>query len=216
MIISSSIINANFLNLERDLREIKNAKVDWLHVDVMDGGFVPNITLGPFILPFLKKQTGLPLDVHLMINNPEKHIKSFADAGANRISIHVENNSNILRTIQEIRDLDVSPGIVLNPGTSPGLIDFLLPFVDLILIMSVNPGFSGQKFLPEMIEKIQIVKKMITNNSHKVLIQVDGGVNSKNTKQIIEAGADVIVAATAIFGHPNGITAGVNELRQSV
>jgi len=199
-----------------DLREIKNAKVDWLHVDVMDGGFVPNITLGPFILPFLKKQTGLPLDVHLMINNPEKHIKSFADAGANRISIHVENNSNILRTIQEIRDLDVSPGIVLNPGTSPGLIDFLLPFVDLILIMSVNPGFSGQKFLPEMIEKIQIVKKMITNNSHKVLIQVDGGVNSKNTKQIIEAGADVIVAATAIFGHPNGITAGVNELRQSV
>jgi len=216
LIISSSIINANFLNLERDLREIKNAKVDWLHVDVMDGGFVPNITLGPFILPFLKKQTGLPLDVHLMINNPEKHIKSFADAGANRISIHVENNSNILRTIQEIRDLDVSPGIVLNPGTSPGLIDFLLPFVDLILIMSVNPGFSGQKFLPEMIEKIQIVKKMITNNSHKVLIQVDGGVNSKNTKQIIEAGADVIVAATAIFGHPNGITAGVNELRQSV
>jgi len=216
LIISSSIINANFLNLEMDLREIKNAKVDWLHVDVMDGGFVPNITLGPFILPFLKKQTGLPLDVHLMINNPEKHIKSFADAGANRISIHVENNSNILRTIQEIRDLDVSPGIVLNPGTSPGLIDFLLPFVDLILIMSVNPGFSGQKFLPEMIEKIQIVKKMITNNSHKVLIQVDGGVNSKNTKQIIEAGADVIVAATAIFGHPNGITAGVNELRQSV
>jgi len=216
LIISSSIINANFLNLERDLNEIKMANVDWLHVDVMDGGFVPNITLGPFILPYLKKQTGLPLDVHLMINNPEKHIKSFADAGANRISIHIENNPNVLRTIQEIRELGVSPGIVLNPGTSPASIDFILPFIDLVLIMTVNPGFSGQTFIPEMINKIRFVKKLITKSNCNALIQVDGGINRETVKQVTDAGADVIVAATAIFGHPNGISAGVNELRQSI
>lgn len=216
MIISSSIINANFLNLAQDLNEITKANVDWLHIDVMDGGFVPNITLGPFILPFLKKQTGLPLDVHLMINNPEKHVKSFADAGANRISIHVENNPNILRTIQEIRELGVSPGIVLNPGTSPETIDSLLPFIDLVLIMTVNPGFSGQNFIPEMIDKIRYVKYLLTKSNREVLIQVDGGVNSKTIKQVTDAGADVIVAATAIFGHPNGISAGVNELRQAI
>jgi len=216
LIISSSIINANFLNLEKDLNAIKNANVDWLHVDVMDGGFVPNITLGPFILPFLKKQTDLPLDVHLMINNPEKHIRSFAVAGANRISIHVENNPNVLRTIQEIREIGVSPGIVLNPGTSPLLIDFILPFVDLVLIMTVNPGFSGQEFIPEMTDKIRFVKKLITKSNYNILIQVDGGINSETVKQVADAGADVIVAATAIFGHPNGIYAGVNELRRSV
>jgi len=192
------------------------ANVDWLHVDVMDGGFVPNITLGPFILPYLKKQTGLPLDVHLMINNPEKHIKSFADAGANRISIHIENNPNVLRTIQEIRELGVSPGIVLNPGTSPASIDFILPFIDLVLIMTVNPGFSGQTFIPEMINKIRFVKKLITKSNCNALIQVDGGINRETVKQVTDAGADVIVAATAIFGHPNGISAGVNELRQSI
>jgi ribulose-phosphate 3-epimerase len=216
LIISSSIINANFLNLEKDLNEIKHANVDWLHIDVMDGGFVPNITLGPFILPFLKKQTNLPLDVHLMINNPEKHIRSFADAGANRISIHVENNPNVLRTIQEIREIGVSPGIVLNPGTSPTSIDFILPFVDLVLIMTVNPGFSGQKFLPEMTGKIRFVKNLITKSNRNVLIEVDGGINSETVKQVTDAGADVVVAATAIFGHPNGISAGVNELRQSI
>lgn len=216
MIISSSIINANFLNLEKDLTEIKKAGVDWLHIDVMDGGFVPNITLGPFILPFLTKQTSMPLDVHLMINSPELHIKAFAYAGANRISIHVENNPNILRTIQEIKELGVSPGIVLNPGTSPSMIDFLLPYIDLVLIMTVNPGFSGQKFIPETINKISILKSMVNKQNHQILIQVDGGINSNNIKSVIDAGADVIVAATAIFGHPFGITAGVNELRNAI
>ncbi len=215
MILSSSIISANFLNLKQDLQQVYSAGVDWLHIDVMDGAFVPNITVGPLILPFCKKATGMPLDVHLMINHPENHIETFAQAGANRLSIHVENNPNIARTLQEIRAMNVAPGVVLNPGTSPHSLDSLLPFVDHVLVMTVNPGFSGQKFMPEMLEKIRAVRNKIEEKNLNVMIEVDGGINKETVSSVVSAGADIIVAATAIFGYPQGIKAGVDALRRN-
>lgn len=213
MIISASIISLNYLEFQKELMQVEEAGVDWLHIDVMDGNFVPNITIGPMFLPFCRKVSRLPLDVHLMIANPERHIKRFVDAGADLISIHVENNPNVLRTIQEIKELGCKAGIVLNPGTSPEAITYLLPFVNLVLVMSVNPGFSGQKFIPEMINKIKFVRNLIDNSNLDVLLQVDGGVNKDTVNEVINAGADVIVAATAIFKHPEGIKAGVDSLR---
>lgn len=214
MLISASIISLNYLEFQKELKQAEEAGVDWLHIDVMDGHFVPNITIGPMFLPFCKKASSLPLDVHLMIANPERHIKSFIDAGANFISIHVENNPNVLRTIQEIKELGCKAGIVLNPGTPPESISYLLPFVDLVLVMSVNPGFSGQKFIPEMIDKIKFIRNLIDNSNLDVLLQVDGGINKETVDLVIGAGADVIVAATAIFKHPEGIRAGVESLRK--
>jgi len=213
MIISSSIISLDFLSFEEELKKTERAGVDWLHIDVMDGQFVPNITIGSMFLPFCKKATNLPLDVHLMINQPERHIEAFAKAGADYISIHIENNPNVLRTIQQIKELGCKAGIVLNPGSPAESIEEVLPFVDLVLVMSVNPGFSGQKFLPEMLPKIKKIRKLIDLSAHKILLQVDGGINKDTIKSVIEAGADVIVAATAIYDYPQGIKAGVDALR---
>jgi len=197
------IISASF---EKELQQAEQAGVDWLHIDVMDGQFVPNITIGPLFLPFCRKATNLPLDVHLMINNPENHIKNFADAGAEIISIHVENNPNVLRTIQEIKELGCKAGIVLNPGTPAEAITNILPFVDLVLVMTVNPGYSGQKFLPEMLPKIKKIRKMIDQTNSKIILQVDGGVNNETITS---------VAATAIFKFSEGIKAGIDALRNN-
>jgi ribulose-phosphate 3-epimerase len=213
MIISSSIISLDFLSFEEELKIAERAGVDWLHIDVMDGQFVPNITIGPMFLPFCKKATNLPLDVHLMINQPERHIEAFAKGGADYISVHIENNPNVLRIIQQIKELGCKAGIVLNPGTPAESIVELLPFVDLVLVMSVNPGFSGQKFLPEMLPKIKMIRKLIDLSPKKILLQVDGGINKDTIKEVIDAGADVIVAATAIFKFSLGIKAGVDALR---
>ncbi|PKO11041.1 MAG: ribulose-phosphate 3-epimerase [Chloroflexi bacterium HGW-Chloroflexi-2] len=213
MIISSSIISLDFLSFEEELKKTERAGVDWLHIDVMDGQFVPNITIGSMFLPFCKKATNLPLDVHLMINQPERHIEAFAKAGADYISIHIENNPNVLRTIQQIKELGCKAGIVLNPGSPTESIEEVLPFIDLVLVMSVNPGFSGQKFLPEMLPKIKKIRKLIDLSAQKILLQVDGGINKDTIKSVIEAGADVIVAATAIYDYPQGIKAGVDALR---
>jgi len=213
MIISSSIISLDFLSFEDQLKQAEAAGVDWLHFDVMDGQFVPNITIGPMFVPFCKKATNLPVDVHLMIQKPENHIEAFAKAGANNISVHVEGNPNIIRTISRIKELGCTAGVVLNPGTSVETISEILPFVDLVLIMSVNPGYSGQKFLPEMLPKIQKLRRLIDKSPHQPLIQVDGGINKDTIKSVIDCGADVIVAATAIFKYPDGIKAGVNALR---
>lgn len=213
MIISSSIISLDFLSFEEELKRTEQAGIDWLHIDVMDGLFVPNITIGPMFLPFCKKATNLPLDVHLMIIHPERHVEAFSKAGADYISIHIENNPNVLRTIQQIKELDCKAGIVLNPATPVESIIELLPFVDMVLVMSVNPGFSGQKFLPEMLPKVNKIRKLIDQSTHKILLQVDGGINKDTIKSVIEAGADVIVAATAIYKYPQGIKAGVDALR---
>lgn len=213
MIISASIISLDYLDFENELIKTKEAGVDWLHIDVMDGQFVPNITIGPMFLPFCRKATDLPLDVHLMIENPENHIKKFIAAGANYVSIHVENNPNIIRTIQEIKEMGCKAGVVLNPGTPAEAISSVLPFVDMVLVMTVNPGFSGQKFIPQMLAKIITIRRLIDNSNSQALLQVDGGINQETIKPVIDAGADVIVAATAIFKFPEGIQAGVNALR---
>lgn len=213
MLISSSIISLDFLSFEDQLRQAQAAGVDWLHFDVMDGQFVPNITIGPLFIPFCKKATSLPVDVHLMIKQPENHIEAFADAGANNLSIHVEDNPNIVRTLNRIKELGCNAGVVLNPGTPVEAVSELLPFVDLVLIMTVNPGYSGQKFMPEMLPKIYKLRQMIDKSSYKPLIQVDGGINKDTIKSVINSGADVIVSATAIFKYPEGIKAGVNALR---
>ncbi len=213
MKLSASIISSDFTKFGEQIIETEKAGVDWLHIDVMDGQFVPNITIGPFMLDHCRKVSRLPLDVHLMIVEPENHIRAFAEHGADRIGIHIENNPNALRTIQEIRELGVKPTIVLNPGTNISSIEYFLPFVDMVLVMTVNPGYSGQKFMPEMVSKISTLKKMITDKKINTLIQVDGGINHSNIDLVTQAGADIIVAATAIYKHSDGIMAGVNALR---
>ncbi|MBI9051290.1 MAG: ribulose-phosphate 3-epimerase [Anaerolineaceae bacterium] len=214
--ISASILSANFAELGNQIKETETAGCDWLHIDVMDGVFVPNISMGPFIVKTCKKITTLPLDVHLMISHPENHIDAFIEAGASTLSIHVENNPNVLRAIQYIQSKNVRAGLVLNPGTPASAIESLLPFVDQVLVMTVNPGFSGQVFIPEMLSKISSVYNMIKNGAHPADLQVDGGINSETLPKVLKAGANIIVAATAIYGHPQGIQAGLNAMRETI
>jgi ribulose-phosphate 3-epimerase len=216
IIIASSILSADFSRLGEQIRSAEDAGVDWIHVDVMDGHFVPNITMGPFIVETCKKITNLPLDVHLMIDKPEKHIGAFASAGANHLSIHVENNPNIYRTLQEIKELGCTPGVVLNPGTPAYPVIPLIPLADMVLVMTVNPGFSGQKFIPETISKVGEVAEIIQKSGRDVLIQVDGGIGEHTLPLAYDAGARAFVAATAIFKHPQGIAPAVQILRNSV
>jgi ribulose-phosphate 3-epimerase len=211
--ISASILSADFTHLGDQIKSAEDAGVDWLHVDVMDGHFVPNITMGPFIVETCKRVTSLPLDIHLMIDHPEKYINSFAVAGADWISIHYENNQNRYRTIQEIKNLGCRSGIVINPGTPVHCLTELIESVDLVLIMSVNPGFSGQVFIPATSRKIQQTKNLLLSSNSPALIQVDGGITPQTIHFCLDAGADVIVAATSIFKHPRGIALGVESLR---
>jgi len=212
-LLSASILSANFATLADQIHESEAAGVDWLHIDVMDGHFVPNISMGPFIVETCRKISALPLDVHLMIESPERHIESFAKAGANRISIHIENNNNVHRTLQAIQSLGCQPGIVLNPGTPAAHIASVIDIVDLILVMSVNPGFSGQKFIPQMVSKIAEVKEMIKTSNSQALLQVDGGITAQNIAEVCHAGAQVVVSASSIYQHPQGIASGVKALR---
>jgi ribulose-phosphate 3-epimerase len=214
-LLSASILSADFGQLEDQIHQVEDSRVDWVHIDVMDGVFVPNISMGAFIVEKVHAISMLPLDVHLMIVNPERHIETFAKAGAQTISIHWENNSNIHRTLQSIHDLGCKAGVVINPGTPAICLESVLDLADMVLIMSVNPGFSGQKFIPNSLKKIGQVKEIVMNTGKKTLIQVDGGINEGNAKSVLSAGADVLVAANAIFRYPNGIQAGVSALRNS-
>ncbi len=215
-IISASILAANFAHLESDIHQAEQAGVDWIHVDVMDGHFVPNISMGPLIVETCRNITTLPLDVHLMIENPDQYLEAFAAAGANRISVHIEGNPNVHRTLQKIRSLNVLPGIVLNPGTPAATLREVLRMVDLILVMTVNPGYGGQAFLPEMVEKIKDLQQMILNQSTRPLIQVDGGISPRTLPITFAAGARVFVAGNSIFKHGDGIPAAVKALKDSV
>lgn len=215
-LISASILSADFGHLADQIRLAEAAGVDWIHIDVMDGHFVPNITMGPFIVETCKRLTRLPLDVHLMIEKPENIVESFITSGADIVTIHVEKNPNVHRTLQQIRTLGAKAGITLNPGTPASAIESLLPFVDMALVMTVNPGFSGQTFISQMTEKIATIAGMAQASNPALNIQVDGGITSQTLPACLEAGANVFVAATAIFKHPSGIQIGTEELRQSM
>lgn len=212
--ISASILSADFSQLGSQIARAEAAGVDWIHIDVMDGHFVPNITMGPFIVEACRKMTSLPLDVHLMITRPEEHLLAFADAGASILSVHVETSPNLHRTLQRIKELGCKAGVVINPGTPALALSSILPLADLVLVMTVNPGYSGQTFLPEMTSKVALVRRMLNEASSSSDLEVDGGINTATLPVVQTAGANVFVAASAIFHHPAGIEAGVSALRE--
>lgn len=214
--ISPSILSANLANLIHDLRECESAGADKIHIDVMDGRFVPNITFGPVIVKACKHATSLPLDVHLMIVEPEKHLEAFVEAGADAITVHYETCPHIHRTLQRIRDLGAAPGITFNPATPVDGLRYLSGMFDLVLIMSVNPGFGGQKFIPSAVDKVRRTRELLQEIGSDAVIQVDGGIDAETIAAVYEAGARDFVAGTAVFGHPGGISAGIASLRKAL
>jgi ribulose-phosphate 3-epimerase len=197
--IAPSILSADFARLADEIARVEQGGADWLHVDVMDGHFVPNLTVGPPIVESIRKVTRLPLDVHLMVTNPDDCIGAFAEAGADYLTVHVEACPHLHRTVQFIKERGVKPGVTLNPGTSVVTLEEILPDVDLILVMSVNPGFGGQQFIPGSLDKIKKIRAMLDQARSQALLEVDGGVKVDNAVSVVEAGADVLVAGSAIF-----------------
>lgn len=197
--IAPSILSADFSRLGQEIKAVQNAGADWIHVDVMDGHFVPNLTIGPLVVQAAKRVTSLPLDVHLMIENPDQFIPDFIKAGAGLVSVHVEACPHLNRTVSRIKDLGADAGVVLNPATPLTAVEWIIEFVDLVLVMSVNPGFGGQSFIPNSIQKIANLRKMIDERNLATLIEVDGGVNQTTIEAISLAGANVFVAGSAIF-----------------
>jgi len=216
IILSASILSADFSQLGDQIRQAESGGIDWIHVDVMDGHFVPNITMGPFIVEACRNITALPLDVHLMIEKPEHFVEDFIRAGANRLSIHIEGNPNIYRTLESIRFLGAHPGIVLNPATPASAIESILPLIDHVLVMTVNPGYSGQAFIDQTVPKISEVRGMLDRINPPAIIEVDGGITEDTIKMVYNAGARAIVAATAVFKYPLGISAGIQSLRNAL
>ncbi len=212
--IAPSILSADFARLADAVHQAEAGGADWIHVDVMDGHFVPNITIGPPVVKALRKETTLPLDVHLMINRPEQLLETFAAAGADYLTVHVEAANHLHRTIERIRELGVKPGISLNPATPLSTIEEILPFVDMVLIMSVNPGFGGQRFIPTSTAKIAALRSTIEKRSlWGVEIEVDGGVSVKTIPEIVAAGASVLVAGAAVFNSEATVADNIAALR---
>jgi ribulose-phosphate 3-epimerase len=197
--IAPSILSANFAKLGEEILDVEKGGADFIHVDVMDGHFVPNITIGPLIVEAIRPVTKLPLDVHLMIEDPDQYIEAFAKAGADYITVHVEACRHLHRTIQLIKSFGVKAGVVLNPATPVEMIQHIIADIDMVLLMSVNPGFGGQKFIPEVLPKIKRVKELAAEKEAAIEIEIDGGVNSETAKLCIEAGATVLVAGSAIY-----------------
>ena len=198
-LIAPSLLSADFSKLGDEIRGVEAAGADWIHLDVMDGHFVPNITIGPLVVEAARRVTDLPLDVHLMIAEPQRYIRQFAEAGADIITVQVEACGHLNRTLQSIRELDLKAGAVLNPATPLGTLEWVLEYCDVVMIMGVNPGFGGQTFIPNTIERIEALAGMIQQQGRKTLIEVDGGVNAATIAAIARAGADVVVAGSAIF-----------------
>jgi ribulose-phosphate 3-epimerase len=211
--IAPSILSADFAKLGDEIRAVAAAGADWIHVDVMDGHFVPNITIGPLVVEAIRPVTDLPLDVHLMIENADRYIPDFAAAGADIIAVQTEACVHLHRTLQLIRQNDCKAGVVLNPSTPIDGLEWILPDIDLVVLMSVNPGFGGQKFIPATLEKISRLRKMIDDRGLTIDIEVDGGVNSKTIASVAGAGANVFVAGSAIFGSDD-YRATISEFRR--
>ena len=202
-LIAPSILSADFSRLAEEVRAVEKAGADWIHVDVMDGHFVPNITLGPLVVKAIRPVTSLPIDVHLMIENSDRFIPAFAEAGADCISVQVEACIHLNRTLHQIREAGARPGVVLNPSTDLESVKWVLDAVDFILIMSVNPGFGGQHFIPNSLEKIRRLRRTIDDSGLSVQIEVDGGIKENNIAKVSRAGADIFVAGSAIFASPD-------------
>ena len=202
-LIAPSILSADFSKLGDEVKAVETAGADWIHADVMDGHFVPNITLGPLIVEAAHRVSALPIDVHLMIENPDNFIPAFAEAGASLISVQIEACIHLNRTIQLIKATGARPGVALNPATPVETLEWILEYVDFVLIMSVNPGFGGQAFIPNSLDRIRTLNKRIQQRGLSTLIEVDGGVNEKTIAEISSAGANVFVAGSAIFGSRN-------------
>lgn len=202
-LIAPSILSANFLDLGTDIDMINNSEADWFHLDVMDGRFVPNISFGLPVIKAMKKRAQKTFDVHLMIVEPEKYFADFKDAGADILTVHYEASIHLHRSLQAIKALGMKAGVSLNPHTPVSVLEDVITDIDLVLIMSVNPGFGGQKFIPQSIEKVRKLKKMITDSGSNALIEIDGGVTLDNASTLIEAGVDVLVAGNTVFSSPD-------------
>lgn len=201
--IAPSILSADFTKLAKEIKAVEDAKADYIHIDVMDGHFVPNITIGPFIVEAVRKATRLPLDVHLMIENPDKFIPDFAKAGSDIITVHAEACRHLHRTVQYIKEHGIRAGVSLNPTTPVHALDHILGDIDMVLVMTVNPGFSGQGFIGNCLPKIERLRRMIDEGNYKAELEVDGGIKVSNIGAVAKAGADVFVAGSAIFGSEN-------------
>ena len=201
--IAPSILSANFIKLGEEIKAAEEAGVDMLHIDIMDGHFVPNMTIGPFIVESIRKITSLPLDVHLMIEEPDTYLRDFIKAGADYVTVHLEASVHLHRTVQLIKETGAKAGVSLNPATPVWSLEDILPDIHLVLLMSVNPGFGGQKFIPQALDKIRILKKFIKEKGFTTLIEVDGGINIDNAKDVTSAGADILVMGSAFFHSGN-------------